>query len=77
MYNADNEKREKTNSGRNRTNKEISRILEEMENYKYFRLLEVEIIKFAEIKGKKRKCSSNEQESLLKPNSAAEITSTG
>ena len=76
MYQANNEKRNKTNKKRNRTTE--SRKNENnrrKENCKYFGLLEANTIKQAEMKGKiYEKRVTDERDSFLKPSSAAEMS---
>ena len=53
------------------------RALGEKETNKYLGILEADIIKLAEMKGKLEKCISGEKENYPKPNYIAEITPKG
>ena len=58
-------------------NQESMRTLGEKKNYKYFRILEADTIKQAEMKEKKKKekSASGEKENVSKPNSVPKISS--
>ena len=59
------------NNGRNRIQQRIRNLGDE-ENYKYLETLEADTIKQTDRKGKKEKITSDERESLSKPNYVAD-----
>ena len=72
MHHSFNEERETTHEGRDRlSHQEEIRTLMEKETYKYLGILEADIIKQVEMKGKIKMSISGGRESYLKQNSIA------
>ena len=75
---ANKEKRTATNNGKNRTtNQEKIRTLREKETYKYLRMSEGDIIKYAMKEKTLKKNTSRERENHSKPIYIEEISSKG